>query len=61
MTNAACPEDKELTVPVSFRVAEDDAVVMLYTYEGAVVLEPDADGMYTINSINGEYAFVTVE
>lgn len=59
ITDPLC-EEKNPTV-VTFKVSDPDAVVTEYTSSGSYILRPNADGIYKIEIMNAEYAFVTVE
>lgn len=59
ITDPLC-EEKNPAV-VTFKVADPDAVVTEYTSSGSYILKPNADGIYKIEIMNAEYAFVTVE
>ena len=59
VTDSMC-EDKNAGL-VYFKVSKADAVVTEHTASGSFILEPDANGYYSITVENAEYSFVTVE
>jgi len=52
---------KDQTASVTFKTADPDAVVTAYIKGEATVLTPDENGFYTVEVVNADAVFVTVD
>ena len=52
---------KDQNVTATFKTADPDAVVTAYVKGEATRLTPDANGVYTVEVVNADAVFVTIE